>query len=262
MTARQVLRERQYAGADKLAARQRLWRYRPDTGSHAGGRLDLLELAGVESVLDLGCGNGVYLAELRRRGHGGLLVGADLSLGMAYESAAFADATVVVDAEHLPFADAAFDVALAMHMLYHVPRYPAAIAELHRVVGSGGALLVATNGGRHTAEIADVIGTASRAVTGSVWMRPVLSFSIETAEPALRAVYADVRRVEMVETVLVPSAGTVLEYVASQEPEFCGVQPGAQWAEFLDAVRAIVDDRVRRHGAFTVTSHTGTFVCR
>jgi SAM-dependent methyltransferase len=189
-------------------------------------------------------------------------MGADLSLGMARESAAHAEATVVADAVQLPFADAAFDVALALHMLYHVPRHIAAIGELRRIVRPGGALLAATNGRRHTEEITTVINAASHAVTGRGWTPPVLSFTVETAPAALRSAYDDVRRVEWVETVPVPSVGTVLEYLASFEPEHCGMQPGAQWAAFLAAAEDIVADRLQRHGTFTVTSHTGMFVCR
>src|SRR5947207_3423226 len=56
-TDRAALRERFYAGPDKLAARQRLW----DGGtgeSFVVAALDLAELAGDEVILDAGCENG------------------------------------------------------------------------------------------------------------------------------------------------------------------------------------------------------------
>ncbi len=76
-TDRSALRERFYAGPGKLAARQRLWSYRAGE-SLISSALDLAELHGDEAVLDSGCGNGAYLAELRRRGHRGRVVGVDL----------------------------------------------------------------------------------------------------------------------------------------------------------------------------------------
>jgi len=40
-------------------------------------------------------------------------------------------------------------------------------------------------------------------------------------------------RVERVTIVPVPPIGTVLDYVASLEPEYCGVQPGTEWTALL-----------------------------
>lgn len=50
------------------------------------------------------------------------------------------------DAAHLPLADGCADVALAPHMLYHVPDRLAAISELRRITGAGGRVLVVLNG--------------------------------------------------------------------------------------------------------------------
>jgi ubiquinone/menaquinone biosynthesis C-methylase UbiE len=45
---------------------------------------------------------------------------------------------VVADATALPFRDAAADVTLAMHMLYHVPAPGHAVRELRRITRPGG----------------------------------------------------------------------------------------------------------------------------
>jgi len=256
-----MVRDRLYADPGKLAARQRLWGNRSGPPS-AQVRLDLLELTGNETVLDVGCGNGPYLAELRRRGHRGHVLGADLSIGMARAAAPNATGTVVADAAHLPVADATVDAALAMHMLYHVPELPAAIAELRRVVRPGGALLVSTNGSRHIREIATVMDVAARTATGRERVRPHFSFTLETGEALLAAAFADVRCREDREVVRIDSVEPVVDYIASMEPEHCGVRPGTQWSAFLAAATELVAARIRLHGAFNVTSHTGTFVCR
>ncbi len=52
----------------------------------------------------------------------------------------------VADAATLPFADASFDIVLAAHMLYHLPRPADGVAEIARVLRRGGTALVATNG--------------------------------------------------------------------------------------------------------------------
>jgi SAM-dependent methyltransferase len=244
-TDRAALRERFYAGPDKLAARQRLWAGR--TGeSFVVAALDLAELAGDEVVLDAGCGNGVYETELRRRRHRGPVVALDLSLGMR--------PTVVGDIANLPFPDQAFDVVLAMHMLYHVPSIPKAAAELRRVLKRGGTLLAATNGQKHTQEIHELVDHAAEAVTGRPRTRRQLSFTLENGAGLLETAFADVRRIELTKTVPVTKEA-VVDYIASAEPENCGVEPGAQHEAFMNVVRMTA-------GVTHVTSGAGLFIAR
>jgi SAM-dependent methyltransferase len=261
LTRRDLLRDRQYAGPDNLAARQRLWAHRAGP-SPIRERLDLLGLGGAEAVLDVGCGNGTYLAELRRRRHRGRLVGADLSLGMARVVAADGGTPVVADAAHLPFPDAAFDAVLAMHMLYHVPQPDLAVRELRRVLRVGGTLLAATNGAAHIREINAVVDAAARAVTGRQRTAPEPSFTLESGERLLRSAFRDVTRRAQRDIVIVPDARIVVGYIASFQPEYAGVPDGPQWTRFGEAVADLVDEHVRRHGNLPVTAHTGVFVCR
>ena len=81
------------------------------------------------------------------------MCGADLSPGMLHSARPLAgsDPLLVADAQALPFPCDAFDVTLAMHMLYHVPDRALAIAELRRVLRPDGVALVVTNSQRHFA---------------------------------------------------------------------------------------------------------------
>ena len=110
--------------------------------------LSLLALNGTEHILDVGCGNGRYLDQLRKVRHSGPVVGMDLSAGMlsGVKAAYLEQALAQGDAAKLPFRDGCADVALAMHMLYHVPSPERAVAELRRVVRPGGRALVILNG--------------------------------------------------------------------------------------------------------------------
>ena len=70
-TSRRYIQQ-QYGDDSNLAARQSIYAYqRPKRDLH-NRSLDLAELRGDESVVDVGCGNGRYLAALRARGHRGL----------------------------------------------------------------------------------------------------------------------------------------------------------------------------------------------
>lgn len=125
----------QYRTDANLAARQSIYAYQQPRIELAVAVLDLAKLASTETIADIGCGNGMYLAELTRRGHPGLLIGADLSPGMlaAARSRTTGAALVIGDAAALPLPDAVADVTLAPHMLYHVPDRPAAVREFRRI---------------------------------------------------------------------------------------------------------------------------------
>ena len=104
---------------------------------------DLLRpwLATDQRILDAGCGPGGNGAWLRSHGR---VVGVDV----AHEALEFVrarrpeTAPVRASAEHLPFADGAFDVAVGITLLYTVHDDVAALSELARVLRPGGAVLL------------------------------------------------------------------------------------------------------------------------
>jgi tRNA G46 methylase TrmB len=70
---RSFLRDVQYRTDANLAARQSTYAYQQPPVDVAGQVLDVALTAGSDGasvVADVGCGNGVYLAELARRGFG------------------------------------------------------------------------------------------------------------------------------------------------------------------------------------------------
>jgi SAM-dependent methyltransferase len=94
------------------------------------------------ALLDAGCGTGGNLVHLEG---GGLRVGLDFSPdALAGCRTRGLGRLVRGSVTALPFADACFDAALSMSVIYHewVPNPAAAIAELRRVLRPGGVLLV------------------------------------------------------------------------------------------------------------------------
>ena len=96
------------------------------------------------AVLDAGCGTGGLLAHLRSVRRDLRLTGLELTEPAARRAATKAGVPVArgsIDA--LPFADQAFDVAIAADLLCHAAVEPAkALSELRRVLRPAGRLIV------------------------------------------------------------------------------------------------------------------------
>jgi ubiquinone/menaquinone biosynthesis C-methylase UbiE len=101
-----------------------------------------------ESVIDVGCGPGFYVAELLEEvGAEGSVLGVDAAEAMlaiavkrceGRSNAAFEQA----DATALPAADASFDRAVSVQVMEYVPDVAAALAEMHRVLRPGGRAVI------------------------------------------------------------------------------------------------------------------------
>ncbi len=102
------------------------------------------ELSGRGRVLEVGVGTGRIGLDLVRAGVP--VVGLDLSLPMLQRLVENAGDVVLPvvrgDATTLPFPDGVAGAAVASHVFHLVPEYPAALAELARVVRPGGPVLV------------------------------------------------------------------------------------------------------------------------
>ena len=98
---------------------------------------ELFARAAPESLLDVGCGEGVLTERWARRIAPGRVVGIDLDDPGLHEQWAQRSAENleyrVMKAERLPFADGEFDCATAIEVLEHVPDAAHTVAEMARV---------------------------------------------------------------------------------------------------------------------------------
>lgn len=172
------LRDVQYVNSERLRARAALHaKYGTAAAPWFRWLVSLVDWPASGDVLEAGCGPGWMWAEAAAVLPAGLrLTLTDLSPGMVREAHVrvsalerFAAVSAgVVDAQRLPFPDASFDVAVANHILYHVPDPTAAVAELARVIRPTGYLLAAANGPDNMKELweirSEIFGKGSMAL--------------------------------------------------------------------------------------------------
>ena len=105
---------------------------------------------GALRVLDVGTGTALIPIELGRRGAGVRVTAIDLADEMLaigrrnVATAGLADVIQLerVDAKRLPYRDGAFDVVMSNSIVHHIPEPRGTLAEMARVLRSGGVLFV------------------------------------------------------------------------------------------------------------------------
>lgn len=172
-------------------------------------------------VLEVGCGWG-ELAVWLARDTGAEVVATDLSPRMVELACERGVNATLADVQELPFADDAFDVAVAAWMLYHVPDLDRGLAELARVLRPGGRLVAATNSVFHLFELRELVGSGRSSIT----------FSRESGEELLAPHFASVRREDV---------DGVLEFATRAEVEEY-VRASISMSPFAGNLPAVVDE--------------------
>ena len=259
-----------YATPAPLNARIALYEHQDNPVDFVAWVLDHVEneqsVSSASRVVDVGCGPGRYLVALGDRYPGIATVGLDLSVGMARATFATGAPAAVADAMQLPIRTASCDVAIAAHMLYHVPDIALAAAELARVVGPSGVVAIVTNGIRHLLEVDTLASAAVEAVGGSPWTAPARSaarFLLDDAGSLVGAALTVVGFDRLNRELVVPDPAPVVAYVDSSESLYEPALPtGASWADVLHEVEVRAAAVITRDGAFKVHTDAGILLCR
>ncbi len=253
--------DEQYRDSSNLAARANL---------HAKyGRGDWFEWLAAQfrwpanaEVLEMGCGPGTFWNAARNALPPSLrLTLTDLSPGMVREAMArvatnWPTATgQVADASALPFGDETFDVVVANHMMYHVLPEPACgLREMHRVLRPGATALVATNG-RHSMRTLLELRSSLDVPGGDAALGAL--FSLENAEPMLRALFESVELRRYPDELRCTDPEDIVAYLTSSPPGSDATE--AQIANLRAAVAAAFR---RGGGILTIEKDSGLFICR
>lgn len=211
------LRHAQYGDGGNLAARQAIYAWQEPRLDLVALVLDSLSLEGDETIIDVGCGNGRYLAALFERRHGGITAGVDFSPGMLASGRRGVTSIPLVcgDAGRLPLRDGAAKVVICAHMLYHLPDPAAGVSELRRVTYRAGRAAVVLNGSDHLAEMrrADRRVRLERGASATTAASDRLD--LDQGEALLTRFFSNVRRHDFIAELVVEERDAVARYLRS-----------------------------------------------
>jgi SAM-dependent methyltransferase len=266
-TGRRMLTGSAYADDRHLRSRTAIYAY-AETKGDPRWRTSMIPWDGTQIVADVGCGNGFDLRQIVPQGRCRHAIGLDLSAGMlrSLEDLRHSGGLSLVqaDAQRLPLPDQTVDVAMAMHMLYHVPDIPAAIRELRRITKRDGTVLASTNNSGSLAEIHELLDTAvSRQLDRPARAMPALSFTTQNGAALLSREFPSVTLRSYDVSLSIPSAQPVVGYVASlREPLLAWVGEPLDFDAVLDDVAVRVEQAIQAQGSFRAATHMGVFICR
>jgi SAM-dependent methyltransferase len=174
-------------------------------------------------VLDVGCGEGALAHHLPD----GAWLGVDRSRAMLARAPR---PHLLADAVALPVLQASFEAVALLYVLYHLPEPVQALREAHRVLRSGGSVVVAAPSRDDSPELAHLLPERR------------LTFDAERAPELLGELFAEIE-VERWDAPLVelPTTAAVRDYLIGK-----GVERGRAAA---DATTVQVPLRVTKRGA-------------
>jgi len=253
-TDQTYLLNEQYKDASNLDARARVHELY-STNKHGWHRwvFEQLTLPGATRILELGAGPGLLWSHNLGRIPGGCqAVLSDLSSGIVNQARQTLGVStaqfrfVVADVQRIPFADAAFDVLVANHMLYHVLDREKALAEIHRVLRPGGRLYASTVGQAHLRELTELV--ERYAPRRESWTN---EFSLENGAKQLARRFSQVTLLRYEDCLVVTEVAPLVDYVRSGG--YGLTEEGLE--EFSQAVAR----EIKEHGAFRIAKDSGLF---
>lgn len=167
-------------------------------------------------VLELGCGTGVMwknreaLISLCSK-----LILSDFSEGMitaaknnvgAYDNVEYK----LIDIQKIPYEEETFDIVIANMMLYHVPDIKKGLAEVRRVLKSGGNFYCATYGEHGIVEYLSKILSAY-----DIEDNVNKNFTLQNGKEILYESFSEVKRLDYADSLAVTDMDDMVEYIYS-----------------------------------------------
>lgn len=258
-TDQQYLKTDQYKDSSNLDARVEIHR-RFSTNSYGWMNWvfdHILALPVNAKILELGCGPAYLWKEnVSRIPSAWDITLSDLSSGML--DSAWRNLVVTgraynfkeIDAQSIPFADETFDVVIANHMLYHVPDRAKALAEIKRVLKTGGHFFATTVGDNHLQEITNWFRQIHKS---EVWDSFANLFTLENGLAQLQPFFPNVTVSRYEDNLHVTELEPLMAYFRS------GVRAGELADEEIAKLEADLENELKEKGRIFITKDSGMF---
>lgn len=185
---------------------------------------DTLRLTGTETLVDVGCGTGEFLARLADRGHHGRLIGIDTSPAAVAAAARIPGVEGLhAAAEDIPLPDGMCDVLTARHMLYHLAEPVRALREFRRVTRVGGTVCAVVNHARSCHRTHDLVAEVAQRY-GLTEPAGMINENVnsDTVPDMLRDVFGDAQ-IHRIDNALVFAEPAPAIRFAESLFSFCGI---------------------------------------
>jgi ubiquinone/menaquinone biosynthesis C-methylase UbiE len=273
-TDRNYLLSTQYRDAANLNARIELHsRFSTNRQGYVRWLFERLTLPGEARILDIGCGPAtIWQDNLIRIPEGWEITLADFSEGMLAEALRnLRDSGrefrfTVADVQHLPFEDSSLDAVVANFMLYHVPDLNKGLAEIRRVLRSGGRLFAGTFGRGHMRELDDLVrrfdpgigiwGSEPGEPSPSYGNNLTEAFGLETGAEKLSPWFADVKVHRFEDALIVTEATPLVAYVQSM-----AIGPSVTAGRLAEFTH-FIESELARLGSIYIGKEPGLFEAR
>lgn len=215
-----------------------------------------------ESLLDIGCNDGLEMLKLRTAGHLGHLIGLDISLSPLMIGSERQHRRIIPmdfirgSGEDLPLGNDSINSAISLFTLYHVDNPENAIKEMKRVVKPDGTIIIATsskNNKKRHRQFEEYIAQQTNTINPSRFVEP---FNSENA-PKLIDKYLSVQNQIHHKTDMVINTCTrVASYLLSlntMRTAFDPIPTEEEWNEVQKNIERRIEEEIQ-------TSNTHEFI--
>lgn len=176
-----------------------------------------------DRVIEFGCGNGTIWANNRNRIPKDMgIILTDLSEGMlcaAKENLLGTEQIIdytLMDIQSIQYEDSSFDIAIANHMLYHVPNRDLAISEIARILKSDGTFHATTNSIYNMRGLKDLVRNFDSRLDYSSFS-VAKEFGLENGVEQLSKHFESVEKLVYEDSLHITEAKPLADYVMSLE---------------------------------------------
>lgn len=224
------------------------------------------EMSDGMTALDVGVGTASLLMKMNQLFPNARLSGIDISGGLiaaASNNAAQIGARIdfrVGSAESIPYESEKFDRVVMMHMLYHVPDIPLALAEVSRVLSPDGRVIITANSRESRPVLRYLKSRAAEILSTDVFIDPNERFNLQNGPEMLKVFFESLDVVEFPSILRLNSSKPYIEYFDSLRDFWDPTPTDEKWGDVIRMVKEYIDNKIEQDGEFTEATGFGIII--